>query len=111
MRRPRVSSQFFRGRRRALIVLVVVAVVGVALVQSSHPTRAATLVASDTFNRTVSNGWGAADQGGNWTVLDTASSWSVAPGAGSIAVSPNVQQRAVLSSVSAQDVDLSKDAP
>jgi DNA-binding beta-propeller fold protein YncE len=102
----RVSKLFFRGRRRALIVTVVVAVVGVALVQSSHPTRAATLIASDTFNRTVSNGWGAADQGGNWTVLDTSSSWSVAPGAGSIAVGANVQQRAVLSSVSAQDVDL-----
>ncbi len=38
------------------------------------------VIASDSFNRTVSNGWGTADLGGSWTVLDTPANWSVAPG-------------------------------
>jgi hypothetical protein len=45
-----------------------------------------TVIASDSFNRTVSNGWGTADLGGSWTVLDSPANWSVAPGAGSISV-------------------------
>src|SRR4029077_7734173 len=63
-------------------------------------------VASDNFNRTVSGGWGTADVGGSWTVLDTAANWSVAPGIGSISVPATAQQRAVLGSVSVQNVDL-----
>src|SRR5436309_15761743 len=63
-------------------------------------------VASDSFNRTVSGGWGAADVGGSWTVLDTAANWSVTPGIGSISVPASAQQRAVLGSVSVQNVDL-----
>src|SRR4029077_18820846 len=63
-------------------------------------------VASDSFNRTVSGGWGTADVGGSWTVLDTAANWSVTPGIGSTSVPATAQQRAVLGSVSAQNVDL-----
>src|SRR5690348_14906569 len=63
-------------------------------------------VASDSFNRTVSGGWGTADVGGSWTVLDTAANWSVTPGIGSISVPATGQQRAVLSSVSVQNVNL-----
>src|SRR2546423_54598 len=63
-------------------------------------------VASDSFNRTVANGWGTADVGGSWTVLDTAADWSVTPGIGSISVPATAQQRAVLSSVSVQNVNL-----
>jgi hypothetical protein len=58
------------------------------------------------FNRTVSGGWGTADVGGSSTVLDTAADWSVAPGIGSIAVPAGGQQRAVLGSVSVQNVNL-----
>jgi hypothetical protein len=46
--------------------------------------RANAVIASDSFNRTASNGWGTASSGGSWTVLDTPTSWSVTPGAGSI---------------------------
>jgi len=74
---------------------------------SFTPSRANTLIASDTFNRTVSNGWGTANLGGSWTVLDTATNWSVKPGAGIINVAASGQERAILSSVSVQDVDLS----
>src|SRR5438876_10052709 len=63
-------------------------------------------VASDSFNRTVSGGWGTAEVGGSWTVLDTAADWSVAPGIGSISVPAGAQQRAVLGSVSVQNVSL-----
>ena len=39
-------------------------------------------IATDSFSRTVTGGWGSADLGGPWTVLDTAANWSVAPGHG-----------------------------
>ncbi len=64
------------------------------------------IVAADSFSRTVSGGWGAADVGGSWTVLDTPGSWSVAPGVGSVSVAPTAQGRAVLGGVVVQDVDL-----
>jgi len=73
---------------------------------SIAPVRADSVIASDSFNRTVSNGWGTADLGGSWTVLDNQASWSVAPGAGSINVAATAQDRGVLGSVSVQDVDL-----
>src|SRR5437016_5042760 len=80
MMRGRISRQLLRGRRRSLTTAGVAAVIVLAPLAWSHPSRAATLIASDTFNRTVSNGWGTADQGGSWTVLDTSSNWSVSPG-------------------------------
>jgi hypothetical protein len=73
---------------------------------SAAPARANNVIASDSFNRTVSNGWGTADLGGSWTVLDTPANWSVAPVAGSISVAANAQDRGVLGSVAVQDVDL-----
>src|SRR5256886_3292035 len=68
--------------------------------------QASAALASDTFGRTVSNGWGSADVGGAWTILDNSSHWSVAPNAGTIAVAPNSQERGILQSIQAQDVDL-----
>jgi hypothetical protein len=67
---------------------------------------AAVSVASDTFNRMVSNGWGSADAGGGWLILDTLANWSVAPGAGSITVSAGGEERAYLSSVVVQDGEI-----
>jgi hypothetical protein len=65
-----------------------------------------TVVAADSFNRSVAGGWGTADAGGPWTVLDTPASWSVAPGVGSVAVAGGGQARAVLGGVAVRDVDL-----
>ncbi|HEY3576773.1 MAG TPA: hypothetical protein VGK68_02110 [Gaiellaceae bacterium] len=79
---------------------------GTATSTTSFTVGTSAVVASDSFNRTVSGGWGTADTGGPWTVLDTASSWSVSPGAGSISVPATAQRRAVLGSVSVRDVDL-----
>ena len=96
-----------RNRLRVLAAVAIAAVLFSALDSVGTVSLGApTTVASDTFNRTVSGGWGSADQGGNWTVLDSAANWSVTPGVGSISVPATAQQRAVLSGVSVQDVDL-----
>jgi hypothetical protein len=63
-------------------------------------------LAVDSFNRTTTGGWGAADTGGPWTLLDAPTSWSVTPGAGSVQVAAGGQARAVLGGVTVQDVDL-----
>jgi hypothetical protein len=63
-------------------------------------------IAADSFNRTVTGGWGSADVGGPWTVVDAPANWSVTPGMGRITVAANGQQRGVLGSVAVQDVDL-----
>ena len=94
-------------RVRLLASLVGLFLVSVLILFSGVEARAANqVVASDSFNRTVSGGWGTADVGGPWTLLDSPSSWSVSPGAGSIAVAATAQRRAVLGGVSVQDVDL-----
>lgn len=91
------------GAFASMILLLVVLWEGI---YSAAPTRANNVIASDSFNRTVSNGWGTADLGGSWTVLNTPANWSVAPGAGSIRVTTNSQGSGVLGSVTVQDVDL-----
>src|SRR5205807_177097 len=80
-----------------------------ALLAALFPSPAAaapTTYALDTFNRSVSGGWGTADTGGAWTIVDSAAHWSVAPGAGSIQVSANGQERAELAALSVQDVEV-----
>jgi large repetitive protein len=74
---------------------------------SAWPAVAATTgIATDSFNRTVSSGWGTADLGGSWLLIDNPANWSVAPGTGSITVAASAQERGVLGSVVVQDVDL-----
>jgi hypothetical protein len=63
-------------------------------------------VAEDSFQRTVTGGWGTSDVGGSWSILDSPAGWSVTPGAGSISVPATAEDRAVLGSVSVQDADL-----
>lgn len=91
------------GAFASMILLLVVLWEGI---YSAAPTRANNVIASDSFNRTVSNGWGTADLGGSWTVLNTPANWSVAPGVGSIRVTAKSQGSGVLGSVIVQDVDL-----
>lgn len=93
--------------RKFVVLLAAVSAVGImAGIGSQFPARADTVIASDSFNRTVSNGWGTADLGGGWSVVDNASNWSVAPSVGSINVAAGGQERAFLSGVSVQDVDV-----
>src|SRR5438105_1031509 len=93
-----------RVRRSLLLAALALAAFGV--IATTSPAGAGTTLACDSFNRTVSNGWGTADVGGPWTILDTASNWSVSPGAGSITVASNGQERGYLGSVTTQDVEM-----
>jgi PKD repeat protein len=63
-------------------------------------------IAADTFDRTFTNGWGAADTGGTWTISGGGSNFAVANGAGSITVAASSGPSAYLNSVSARDVDI-----
>ncbi len=60
-----------------------------------------TFIANDTFNRTVTNGWGTADIGGLWTIATgQAAKFAVKPGGvGTMSLPPSSTQRAILGSV------------
>lgn len=76
------------------------------------PPPASTL-ASDSFARTVANGWGTADVGGAWTTTATASSYAVGSGVGVIVVNPGDTRASRLASLastaSVTDVVVSAD--
>jgi hypothetical protein len=66
-----------------------------------------TVVASDAFARTVSNGWGSATTGGAYTPDGTAANYSVGGGTGNIVLPVAGNSRgASLTSVSVRDVDI-----
>lgn len=65
---------------------------------------AATVLAKDTFARSVTGGWGSADVGGAWT-LDAASNYSVAGGSGLISTAVGLTRTAKLTTVGATDTE------
>jgi 6-phosphogluconolactonase (cycloisomerase 2 family) len=108
-KRVQQSSPVKKKKLRVLTALASLALLLIALsigMFSLAPARANTTIALDTFNRTVTNGWGTADLGGSWTVLDTSANWSVAPGVGKIIVHPAAEERGILGNVAVQDVDI-----
>ena len=68
----------------AALGVVVLTVVIVVALGPAGSLAADTIVASDTFGRTVTSGWGNADVGGAWTASGGAGAFSVGSGAGSI---------------------------
>jgi PKD repeat protein len=69
-------------------------------------TGGSTLLARDSFTRTVANGWGSAETGGPWT-LQGAGSFAVSGGRGSMALaSAGAESTASLASVSSTDTDV-----
>ncbi|MFI6424077.1 LamG-like jellyroll fold domain-containing protein [Promicromonospora sp. NPDC050880] len=63
--------------------------------------------AVDTFDRTVSSGWGSATKGGAWTLSGAASGYSVAGGEGVMDLSaPGANRKAQLQDVAAADVEV-----
>lgn len=64
-------------------------------------------VASDTFERSVSSGWGTADTGQTWSVTGTASNYSVSNGAGRVLVTSTAFRTANLSTFRAQNINVS----
>ena len=72
-----------------------------AQTSQSVTVAAEALAASDTFSRTVSSGWGAADEGGTWTpVGGSASAGSVEDGVGRLTFAPGNGQSMVLPATS-----------
>ena len=63
-------------------------------------------LAADSFARTVTAGWGSADQGGAWTVAGSASVFSVNGTVGKIAVPAGQTDTASLASVSSTSTDV-----
>ncbi len=71
------------------------------------PTPIASTLISDSFNRTVTSGWGSADTGGAYSLYSTASNYGVSSGAGNITMPANGNSRGVLiNGTSAQDIDI-----
>ncbi len=71
------------------------------------PTQPVTY-ALDTFSRTVVDGFGSASPGGTYSLMGTGADFDVAAGTGTISLAgPNANRAASLTSVSAQDLDLS----
>ena len=66
-------------------------------------TCSSTVVACDSFNRTVSNGWGSADVGGAWN--HSGSAYAVSPANATLLVDSTTPSN-FLASVSVQDVDV-----
>lgn len=64
-----------------------------------------TSLAADTFQRTVSGGWGTADVGGPWTAVAGATRQSVAPGTGTFTLMPGTLVSTYLNEVSASDLE------
>ena len=65
-------------------------------------------LAQDTFARTVSNGWGTADTGGDWVRYGSASLFAVGSGVGTMTLaSAGAGPRMTLTSVSSQDTEAS----
>jgi PKD repeat protein len=67
---------------------------------------ASTVFASDTFDRTVSGGWGSAPTGGAWTITGAAAALSVSGGAGVVTLPAGSTRSAVLGSVTKTAADL-----
>lgn len=68
------------------------------------------VLASDSFSRTVSNGWGSADAGGPWAVVGSASPYSVGGTTGRVDLAAaGTSTLAVLNSVSAANVTMTVD--
>jgi PKD repeat protein len=64
-------------------------------------------LATDTFTRTVSGGWGSATTGGAWTIAGSATNLSVTGGRGAISIPAGSTRSATLGAVSTSSTDLS----
>jgi sugar lactone lactonase YvrE len=96
------SGQLFHSFLAVLILLIFFLLVPLG----SHADTA--VVVSDSFSRTVSNGWGSADTGGSYSLTGTAANFSTNGSVGIMHVTGNGSSNqliARLNSVSARDVD------
>ncbi len=73
---------------------------------ASVTVTAPTVIATDAFSRTVTNGWGTADTGGPWTISSTNTNFDVLNGVGTMRMAASSGPSAYLNGVSAGNVDL-----
>jgi CSLREA domain-containing protein len=76
----------------------------VALTEPPPPPQSGDVVAADDFGRSVSSGWGNADQGGAWALTGTAANFSVDGTAGRISTAAGTSREARLAVPSTADV-------
>ena len=67
--------------------------------------RLADSVATDTFTRSETGGWGSAESGGAWTLSRSTGGFTVSGGAGRVAVPAGAVREALLAATSSRDVD------
>jgi PKD repeat protein len=87
------------------VVLTVTDDRGATATASKDVAVARTLLAQDSFTRTVSGGLGSADLGGAWSTPSNASKFAVASGSASVTTGAGVQLAGYLNGLSARDVD------
>lgn len=78
--------------------------INVAVTQAPQPPQSGDTVVSDEFGRTVSSGWGTADQGGAWSLTGTAGDFSVDGSAGVISVAAGQSREARIGTSGQADV-------
>ncbi|GEL94979.1 right-handed parallel beta-helix repeat-containing protein [Cellulomonas composti] len=106
--RPRHAR---RTGRTALVLALAAAVASAAITPAAGATAkpsgqtAWAVAANDTFTRKLSTGWGAAEVGGAWQA-SAASPFAVSGTTGTLKLAAGATSSALLSSISATDVDL-----
>src|ERR1700712_2231722 len=88
------------------LVFAVALAGGLAAVAPGPIATADTVVGSDGFGRTVTNGLGTADAGGAWTLAGTASSFSVGSGVASLRLGAGKTLAAYLNGTPTRDTDI-----
>jgi hypothetical protein len=104
---PRTQALRSRARKLGLSLAAgLLLVLVLALFAGAQAGAANGVIASDSFSRTVSGGWGNASTGGWWTVVGSPWNWSTGRGAGNVRVVAGGEERAYLSSFTVRDVDI-----
>ena len=75
-------------------------------VSTSPPPPTGTVLAEDSFTRTVTGGLGSADTGGAWTIPVAASAYAVNGGGAKVTSPPGSNRKAYLNGVSSTDTEL-----
>jgi hypothetical protein len=78
--------------------------INVAVTQAPQPPQPGDNVVLDEFGRTVSSGWGTADQGGTWSLTGTAADFAVDGSKGTISVAAGQSREARIGTSGQADV-------
>jgi len=90
-----------------LLFLSIVLAAAAANIGGPSARAASTTYASDSFARSVANGWGSADTGGAYSIGGKAQDFSVGSNAGRMAMAAGVSRSAMLPGVWQRDVEIS----